>query len=228
MLAIQTANQRSREARPYAAAAWAALDAEGQAAIVAALPDNIERVMSLHNGLAVRVAKHWSGVENSRIEWGDIKATSQLGLLNAVYLFDLTSGNQWSTYAWTACTSHVLRQHYTLTDLAQPEGVTRGAHRVRSATERFEHKHGRRPNKRELADLTDLDAETLDLALGVPEVISADGFDLDEEDGLTPKVELMATPGADELVEADELKRLASITWNEAERDMAPTVEWRP
>jgi len=200
ILRVQIATPASRDRLPYAREAWDALDDAGRDAATEGRSDNIEAAMRLNRGLVVTFANRWRGVANGRtLSFEDVEAAAQSGYIASLYQFDLRRGFRHSTYAVWCMQNEIVKEVYRNQDFGQSADITNAQRAVRRVVETFERDHERRPTVDEIADLADLDTETVEAVLRMPQLIEGDGFDDDDE---TPALEHEPAP---ETTESQEL-----------------------
>lgn len=217
---VQIATPYSRQRYTWAAEAWAALDEDGQRQALAARADAIERCYEANYGLVIATADDWRGVENSRIGHDDIIAQCTEAFVRAMSRFDVSRGIEFSTFCMTAMSRAVVKLVDDMQPFGQSSTITRAQQRVKAAQASLLQRHGEPATIAELARATTLEERMVKLVLRIPQVISGDGTD--DEDEETP---LEHIPAEDQVdgAEADALRAVDGNPVIESVRDVVDT-----
>lgn len=188
--AIQLATPKSREHLPYAAAAWAALDADGQRAALEARDTAVARVLAINHGLLVNQCNKWRGVLSDVYAYDDLRATVESGFLAGVLLFDIERGFSHTTYCLWCVQSEIVKEVSALGAFTLSASAANDQRAVRRYVEAYRAEHDRRPTVAQIAQACELDEDAVRFVLRIPELISGDGFGDDDDDDAPTALEL--------------------------------------
>ena len=188
--AIQLATPKSREHRGYAAAAWAALDADGQRAALEARDAAVVSVIELNRGLITKMCNKWRGVLSDIYDYDDLQKAFESGFIAGVLLFDVTSGLSHTTYCVPAMRNEAMKEVAALSGFKLSANVANDQRAVRRYVEAYRAEHDRRPTVAQIAQACELDEDAVRFVLRIPELIAGDGFADDDDDDAPTALEL--------------------------------------